>query len=198
MEKIGKSDEPKLAPPGAGIPLPARIFLQLVVNPFVAGREDREKMRKRFNRLHEKIREVYLSIPEKERERKVLVPPQRGLEDSSRYWSAAMVLEHLEIVGRAIGEAVVNLSNGKMPVGKADTARVKPQGKQSSESILASFESFRSEFIPGLESRIVDFNSKTLAPHPWFGKLTARKWYWVLGMHAGIHLEQIEAIRRLM
>ena len=40
----------------------------------------------------------------------VLVPPQIGLEDSSRFYSYAMVLEHLTIIGNAIGRIVVELS----------------------------------------------------------------------------------------
>jgi hypothetical protein len=152
-------------------------------------------MRVRFERKHQRVREEYLAIPDALREKKVLVPPQRGLEDSSRYWSAAMVLEHLEIVGRAISEGLVKLANDQDPGMKADTATVKPRGALTAPEIFASFEAYRTTVLGGIDSRVKNFESKRTMPHPWFGEFTARKWYWLLGIHADIHLVQIRAIR---
>ncbi len=187
--------EPKLAPPGAGLPFPARLMVRWIVGPYLAGKGERAEMSKSFTRGHEKVREVYLSIPENLRDQKVLVPSQRGLEDSSRYWSAAMVLEHLEIVGRGIAGVIVPLSNGVVPNQEVSTALVKPFGKSSPPERFDSFEKFRASLIPELDSKIKDFESPTTLPHPWFGPMTARKWYWLLGMHTGIHFKQMKAIR---
>lgn len=189
------STEPKLAPPGAGIPWIARMVLRWYVNPRVAGREPLETMRARFERKHERLREEYLAIPESLREKKVLVPPQRGLEDSSRYWSAAMVLEHLEIVGSAIVDAIVKLANDEDPGVKPDTAKVKPRGALTAPEIFASFEKWRAGVLPFLDARVKSYDSRRTLAHPWFGEFTARKWFWLLGMHADIHLNQIRAIR---
>lgn len=189
------SPTPKLDAPGAGIPLPARLFLRFWLNPFVAGKEDPAVSRKRFDRLHEKLREIYLSIPEARRTERVLVRPIRGLEDSSRFWSAAMVLEHMEIVGRGIGEVIVSLSNEIVPDLKPDTAAVKPLGSRSGEEALLAFEKFQKNLMPSVESRVKNLDAKARLPHPWFGPFTARKWYWLLGIHAGIHLDQMKQIR---
>ncbi len=186
---------PKLDAPGAGIPFPARLFLRFWLNPFVAGKEDPARSRHRFDRLHEKIREVYLSIPEAQRTARVLVRPIRGLEDSSRFWSAAMVLEHLEIVGSGIGEIIVSLSNEIVPDLKPDTAAVKPLGSRSGEEALLAYEKLQKNLMPSVESRIGNLSAKARLDHPWFGPFTARKWYWLLGIHAGIHLDQIQQIR---
>ena len=187
--------EPKLAPPGAGIPFYQKLFLRFFVNPFVAGREPLEKMRDRFTRKHLRIREEYFAVPEGLRDRKVLVPPQSGLEDSSRYWSAAMVLEHLEIVGNQIGEGIIRLSNGEVPPTKADTAKVKPKGGSDASEIFERFEKWRNGFLLTLDSRAKDLDATGTYDHPWFGPLTARKWLWLLGIHADIHLKQLRAIR---
>ena len=190
--------EPKLAPPGAGIPFYQKLFLRLYVNPFVAGREPLEKMRARIERKHLRVREEYLAVPEKLRDRKVLVPPQTGLDDSSRYWSAAMVLEHLEIVGSQMGEGIVHLTNGRSPKSKADTAKVKPRGALSAFEIFGSFDGWQSGFLARLDSGVKDFDAKGTYDHPWFGPFTARKWLWVLGIHADIHLKQLRAIRKIL
>lgn len=190
------SSEPKLAPPGAGIPWIARLVLRWVVNPRIAGREPMETLRARFERKHQRVLEEYLAIPEGLREKKVLVPPQRGLEDSSRYWSAAMVLEHLEIVGSAIVAGIVKLANDEDPGVKPDTAKVKPRGELTAPEIQANFEKWRAGVLPFLDARVKSYETRRTLAHPWFGEFTARKWFWLLGIHADIHLTQMRAIRK--
>lgn len=187
---------PQLAPPGAGVPFWESLFYRAVVGPFLAGREDPALSRKRFVKLHEKIQLTYLSIPEKHRATLVLVPSQKGLENSSRYWSAAMILEHVVIVGRGMQVFITELSHGRLPTGEAKTADVKPLGTESSEVSYQAFEDFRLHLIPSLDRGVKDWHSPTTWKHPWFGQLTARKWFWVLGMHGGIHLKQMKAIAR--
>jgi hypothetical protein len=61
-----------------------------------------------------------------------------GIEDSSRYWSAAMVLEHLIEVGSRIATGVVELTHGQAASVKADIADVKPKG-QNNEGIVSAY-----------------------------------------------------------
>jgi len=42
------------------------------------------------------------SVAEGKRDRRVLVPRMRGIEDSSRFWSVNETLEHLLITGLAM------------------------------------------------------------------------------------------------
>ncbi|MBS1960961.1 MAG: DinB family protein [Bdellovibrionales bacterium] len=191
-----KTTEPKLAPPGAGIPWIAKLVLRWYVNPRVAGREPLEQIRARFERKHQRASEEFLAVPEGLREKKVLVPPQRGLEDSSRYWSAAMVLEHLEIVGSQIVRGIEKLANDVDPGIKADTAKVKPRGERTAAEIFASFEKWRAGVLPYLDAHVKSYDSPRTLAHPWFGDLTAKKWFWLLGTHADIHLTQLRAIRK--
>ncbi|HBR86274.1 MAG TPA: hypothetical protein DEA65_00320, partial [Candidatus Marinimicrobia bacterium] len=56
----------------------------------------------------------------------VLIDRLRGLEDSSRFWSPVMVLEHLVIVGRELKDIIISLNEEKVPNKDLDIADVKP------------------------------------------------------------------------
>ena len=191
---------PKLAPPGAGIPWPQRMVLQFVIAPFVAGRTDWKISQTRFDKLTAKILREAEEMSEAQMLMKVLVPPQSGLEDSSRFWSVAMVLEHLVIVGRQMNYAITELVSGRNPEGKADTAAVKPFGAMSAKQSLEDFKKFTDTEYKNLVKYIGshDHNSQLKFLHPWFGKITAKQWFWVLTIHHGLHLKQIRNIKACM
>jgi hypothetical protein len=106
-----------------------------------------------------------------------------------------MVLEHLEIVGSVIVAGIVKLAHEEDPGIEADTAAVKPKGSLTAAEIHARFEKWRAGVLPFLDARVQNYDSKRTMRHPWFGEFTARKWFWLLGIHADIHLEQIRKIR---
>ncbi len=122
---------PKLAPPGAGIPFIQRMALQFIVAPFVAGRTPWGLSADRFKKLTQKILEEINGLTDRQLTLRILVPPQKGLEDSSRFWSIAMTLEHIVIVGKEMKKVVTHLSRNEDPPGVADTAKVKPEGEIS-------------------------------------------------------------------
>jgi hypothetical protein len=129
--------------------------------------------------------------------RPVLVPPQIGLEDSSRNWSYAMVLEHLRIIGQQTGEIIVALSHGRQPPGPpVDTANLKPEGNMSGGGALADFHAFLEEFHRGMGNDVGDRRSRTRYQHPWFGPLTARQWICFLPFHQRLHVQQARRILR--
>lgn len=118
MKTSTETFEPKLKPPGAGLPLPQRILIKLWLSPVVSRR--------------------------------------------------------------------------------ADPAKVKP-GKVDRD-LLVEF----SEYAPGLMRRIDesmckpgrDFYSNLRFRHPWFGPITARQWYWLIGSHLSIHYRQLKEIAK--
>lgn len=123
----------------------------------------------------------------------VLIDRIRGIEDSSRFWSPAMVLEHLIIVGRQICGGIILLSHGRKPEGKADTAAVKPTGSHGPE-IVDDYAAFLDEFLDRIARQSGDRASTTTFPHPWFGELTAAKWVTLAAVHQRIHRRQLEKI----
>lgn len=184
----------KLDKPGAGIPLPQRLFLQYYVRPFIAAKTDWDDDTRRFNVLNRKILDAAEKLSDAQLEKRVLVPPQRGLEDSSRYWSAAMTLEHLVIVGTGMKKIIISLSQGIVPNHKPDTARVKPSGKPKPQEILASFRDFSATAAEEIDREVKDRRNPVRLAHPWFGPFTAHQWHWVLAQHNIIHLHQLRAI----
>ena len=189
---VGES--PLLAPPGAGIPWFARLFLKYYVNPFVAANAPWEQSKIRFEKVTEKILHEIEGLSEDLLVQRVLIPPKLGIEDSSRNWSIAMTLEHLVIVGTQIGRGIEALSAGNSPVGKADTAKVKPFGEMTAAESIESFKKFSLTDYPNL--KISSQVSKVKYRHPWFGMMNAQQWYWLLPTHQRLHLEQIQAIKK--
>ncbi len=187
---------PKLAPPGAGIPLLHQLFLRLIVKPFVAAKAPWESSTTSFKKIHSKILKETEGLSHIDLQRRILVPSITGLEDSSRYWSIAMCLEHILIVGNQIKPAIVELSHNREIDKTVSTALVKPLGRNDMDQLISEFTTFVHQTPDEVLKKIKDPESKTTLKHPWFGPFTPKAWYWLLGMHGGIHLKQIREIKK--
>ena len=126
-------------------------------------------------------------------QQRVLIKVPMGIEDSSRYWSAAMVLEHLIEVGSRVAVGVVELTNGSTVTVKADIADVKPEGGKGNE-IVEDFRQFLDDYARMVTEDIGDRKSKSRHPHPWFGNLNAHQWVCLGAVHQSIHRKQMERI----
>ena len=126
-------------------------------------------------------------------QRRVLVKAPMGIEDSSRYWSASMVLEHLIEVGSRIAVGIVELTHGSPVTVKADIADVKPKGGKGGQ-IVQDFRQFLGDYSRIVSEDIGDRNSKSRHPHPWFGDLNAHQWACLGAVHQSIHRKQMERI----
>ena len=126
--------------------------------------------------------------------RRVLIRRLPGMEDSSRYWSVWMTLDHLRIVHGGMDRIIGDLTNGRMPEGIASTATVKP----SPEATRGVIAAFRKSCDALLETVAAAGNLKTRLrySHPWFGPLDAYGWHALAAGHMGIHRAQIERIIR--
>ncbi len=186
----------QLAPPGAGLPFHYRILLRWYVYPFVAKNADPKASAKSFDIIYSKILNEAKDLSSKQLHQKVLVPPQMGLEDSSRYWSIAMTLDHLMIVGRQIENGIIELGNNRAIAQKVDIAKVKPTEKSAEVDIVKEFQSFILESPLRIKSNTKNWDSDMKHYHPWFGPFSLKGWFWLLGAHGGIHLKQIRAIKK--
>ncbi len=182
-----------LAPAGAGLSAPRAFFARYIVLPFLRGALTFDKALDIFEREGRKI--VALSEP-LSREmlfERVLVPPLFGLEENSRYYSTAMVLEHLLQVGTALQNRLPALSRGEVPEGEVKIEAFKPYVRIN-EDIVARYSAFVEGFRENLAPNIVDMKSPATYPHPWFGPLDLKGWM-VMGMiHQIVHRRQIEAV----
>lgn len=199
MRTEGLSDaeiERKLAAPGAGVPWYVRLALRYYIGPRVAGRAEWARETQRFFDSSAEIVKIAETLHNGQLQKRVLVPRLRGLEDSSRYWSAAMTMEHLMIVGTGMRDIIIRLSQGQVPPGRADTARVKPQGKLPAQNVLENYKAFTTTLMPQIENAVPPEkrDGALTYDHPWFGPFTLRQWHWLLAEHNAIHLRQMQEI----
>lgn len=186
-----EATEPPLDAPGAGLPGP-ELFIarQLFAWKRLVG--SREGFSRRFEAERRAIRERVASLPEADRGRRILIPRLRGLEDSSRYWSVWMTLDHLRITNQAFASVIGSLAAGQIPPGKADTAAVKPSPAADAGS-EAAFEASCEQLVATVAG-IASLETSLRFPHPWFGPLTAAGRHALSATHLGIHRAQIAAI----
>ena len=183
--------ETKLAPPGAGLPT-LELFIGRLMFTLNRWTTTRERSTARFQRERETIRALVRSCDEKTGAQRVLIARPRGLEDSSRYWSVWMTLDHLRIVHHSFVRVIRALTNGIVPPGRASTADVKPS-PDATRAVLAEYEQSCDELLATV-AEAPNLNTRVRYAHPWFGPLNAAGWHALTGGHLSIHRVQIERI----
>lgn len=195
MKKTPEEIQASLAPPGAGIPLLNQWLGRFLLKPFVMRRTPWEVSEARFQKVHEKFkRELALFQPQSLTER-VLVTPMQGLEDSSRYWSAAMCARHMTIVGKEMEALIVKLTREEGIPRVADTAAVKPELGKNDPSAVQEYIDFADTLIQRIRTSVGNRDARATFAHPWFGPMTAKEWMALYSMHTRVHLGQVRAIR---
>jgi hypothetical protein len=183
--------EPHLASPGAGLPrlelLVARILFAL---RRWAG--SRRSFDDRIASERELIRALVRKCNTEVGARRVLIPRITGLEDSSRYWSVWMTLDHLRIVHELLAHLIGELVLEVTPPGAASTAAVKPNADVGPE-VVAAFEASCDALASAIAAS-PNLDTQARYPHPWFGPLNAAGWHALAGAHLSIHRVQIERI----
>ena len=191
MDTTSSFIEPKLEAPGAGLPWLelkiARLGFRLLTN-----RMTRKKSSARLKKECDAILELARPCTAETGSQRILIHRLRGMEDSSRYWSVFMTLDHLRIVNLGIAETIRLLGQGKVPERRADTAAVKPS-PDAARDVVDDFE-LSCKLIERCASRVPDLKTKARYDHPWFGPLDAAGWYFLAGFHLGLHRRQIEMI----
>ena len=160
------------------------------------------RLRKKLNReqilelLYEEMREAIRLVEScgDDGNRRVLIKRLRGMEDSSRYWSVYMVLEHLRIVNQGVAGIMELLGRGVVPDGRVSTADVKPKPDVDS-TVIAAFQ-LSCEAVADAAESIADLTTATKHEHPWFGPLNAAGWFVLAAFHVRLHRGQIERIMR--
>jgi hypothetical protein len=183
--------EPQLAPPGAGLPA-AELRIARLLFAWRRWRGSRATFNARFEQERSRIAGLVRSCDDATAARRVLIERPRGLEDSSRYWSVWMTLDHLRIVNAQIAQLIHSLARGVVPPGKADTARVKPSATVTA-SVVAEYEE-SCDAILKAAATAPSLKTRARFAHPWFGPLDASGWHGMAAGHMGIHRVQLERI----
>ncbi|MEW6163578.1 MAG: DinB family protein [Pseudomonadota bacterium] len=187
------SPQPNLAAPGAGLPPVQAFMLRHVLFPAFCRTTSWDEALGLFLREGERVAAAARSLAPGALRTRVLIRAPLGIEDSSRFWSAAMVLEHLIEVGTRISTGVVELTHGQAASVKADIAEVKPKGGMDGD-IVAAYRAFLEEYADKVTRRAGDRAARLTAPHPWFGELTPHRWVCLGAIHQQIHRRQMERI----
>ena len=188
-------EQPQLAEPGAGLPFFESLFVRWYVGPFQSRKADKDQNLRLFRMVCIRIVKEVEAVPENKRDQRVLVPRMRGIEDSSRFWSVNETLEHLVITGEAMRGIIELLAQGKTSDYRVDIANFKPMGKYTGgegRQAFIIFSALTSEALGPL--KIEDAGPTHL--HPWLGPFNALQWTWLLAGHGGLHLAQLQAIKK--
>lgn len=192
------AQQPKLAKPGAGLPFIEWAVAKYIIFPQRFKNASKQTAIADFTSESAEIVRLAKSLsPEQQVERR-LIKRLRGLEDSSRYWSVAMTLDHLSIVGSAATDLIVGLSHGKSGFKQIGTADVKPDVVDDPSLSLSRFEQMSAQFMQAVTPLSFDPSSTVTHPHPWFGPLNAYQWLVFAAPHQNIHRKQIESIIALL
>jgi len=186
-----ESDIPKLSAPGAGLP-GYELLIGRILFTFRALTNNRRSVDAVFLRERTLVSDLIKVCPRGRHSERVLIPRPRGLEDSSRYWSVLMTLDHLRIVNLACASIIRELSQGRVPAGKASTANVKPS-PDVTEAVIVAYEESCDEVLAAVASA-KHLDDPARFSHPWFGPMSARRWHLLAAFHLGLHRRQIEAI----
>lgn len=188
---MSNNPEPKLTAPGAGLPA----FELFIVRKLFALKRllsSRESLTTQLLHERDTIRRLVASCEFTRRGQRVLIPRLRGLEDSSRYWSVWMTLDHLRITNSIFAMVITSLAQGEVPQRKASTAAVKPDPAVSS-TVEESFEESCDQVLAAVAA-VPNLRTAASYAHPWFGPLDAAGWHALAASHMGIHRAQISMI----
>ncbi|WP_035616297.1 DinB family protein [Haloferula sp. BvORR071] len=191
-ESIDEAEIQKgLEKPGAGIP-----WLEQKIGGLMLRREarkgSREQLLEAFCGTAEEVLQLVDGLDEGRGRKRVLIPRLRGIEDSSRYWSPYMIVEHLCRVDGPVLGLVRLLAAGKTTDRKSGPADVKPSveaGPESLEKLRGIVAEWR-EHLPAAEKLVASKRHR----HSWFGNLNAHQWLCMGVMHHRIHRKQLEAV----
>jgi len=193
-------EEPKLDKPGAGLPFIEWAVAKYIIFPRLFKNTTIDQAIERYEKVTDQIIAVTNPLDIAVLSERRLIPRLQGLEDSSRYWSVAMTLQHLIIVSHSMRKVVTTLSQGKAIDHKASIADLKPEIDLDAATIREKFQ--KSSQALAKDLRACDFQnpiSKTQKfDHPWFGPLDAEQWLKFAAPHQKIHANQIsEILKRL-
>jgi len=188
---MNSNAEPKLDAPGAGLPRP-ELYIARLLFALRRWTGSKDSFAATFDRERESIRTLVNSCGPEHAGKRVLIERVRGLEDSSRYWSIWMTLDHLRIVHRGITRTIGALAKGIVPPGAASTAAVKPSADVTA-AVVGDYEKSCDELVATVLAT-KDLKTKARYLHPWFGPLDAAGWHALSAGHLRIHRVQIERI----
>jgi hypothetical protein len=180
-----------LGAPGGGLPLlelvMSRTMLALVQPIFTRAAAER-----RFKAEAERMVAIANDLDDCTAQTPVLIKRIWGIEDSSRYWSVFMTLEHLIKVDTAIVDIIEHLVQDRRYPRPISIADAKPAPGRT-RAVVEPFQKSVERYL-GVVGRFRDLHTAQRCEHPWFGPFDAHQWHTLAALHHTIHRRQIERI----
>lgn len=182
---------PALEPPGAGVPRLERMLIGYGVWG-VARFVSKDRLTSMFRAEAERAIGLARELSDSQGRSRVLVDRFIGIEDSSRYWSVYMTLEHLVIINSAIAAILPQLYSGNVVATELGIEEAKPVVEAGPEQLddLANLVERYTDIV----DKLGNLRAGTTLPHPWFGPLSAAQWHALATVHNSTHRRQIERI----
>ncbi len=180
--------------PGAGLPNFERAVLNFTFKTATAFRSDAWALKK-FQQEHDELNRL-VDDDSYDAFEPLLISRVIGVEDSSRNWSVAMVLDHLCKTNAEMLVAVEALNKGVVPHGEIDISLYKPDPDVGHE-VFDRFNAVHDRYVSSLERLFENRKSLLRHPtfaHPWFGELSAHQWHVLAAIHQWIHRRQANKI----
>lgn len=194
--EYSRDNPPKLAPPGAGLPFYQQLVSRYLILPAFFARNSWDSAIKIYRAESDLILSTGRKLSSADASEPVLVSGIWGIEDSSRFWSLAMVMEHLTMFADWLGPALIALADGKGTPAKTTIEAIKPRGDKSQARAIKDFSESSKHFVRQVGQELQSRGSEARLDHPWFGALTARQWLCLAALHQRIHRLQAQAIVR--
>ena len=182
---------PTLESPGAGLPAFELTWIRIMFR-LACGLISKNLSLRWFKFEAERIKTLAGNISAEQGAVPVLINRVVGIEDSSRYWSVFMVLDHLRIVDEGITQIVETLTDDRLFRQEVRIQDVKPSlqsGPETIERFLKAVDGYESTVI-----RLGILGRRVRHPHPWFGPMTAHDWHCLAAIHHWVHRRQLERI----
>jgi hypothetical protein len=198
LQTMDKFELPDLAPPGAGIPWLENIILEYFYYPIKLKQTTWSENLDRLQRETRNIINICEGLSEQEFQTRVLIKRLRGMEDSSRYWSAALVIDHLLISLKGMSYIANELALGHEISVSTGTALVKPKQENVTNKLgmLSMLKESTLNTVAQLQVFDQNHSDRYKVKHPWFGLITAEGWVWTLAQHQALHRRQIQLIAK--
>lgn len=182
--------------PGKGLPLIEGALFRYMVFPVATKLMSDAQALTQFNHITEQVTGKLALLDEEALHQRVLITRLPGLEDSSRYWSVAMVIDHLMITGRGMQGVIEQLTAGQKPKTVVRIEDVKPSAapQPSSQELILQYQNFAENYQWVVKPLITHFKPWPTHPHPWFGEISAHQWHCLNTIHHQLHLRQLEKI----
>lgn len=187
-------DKVLLAPPGAGLP-PLELWVSRAGFGALRNTLNRRQIEGWLRSETRKVLAIAEKLSPEQMKRKVLIPRPTGLEDSSRNWSAAMVLQHLVIVDTGIGELIAALAQKQTFGREVRIAEVKPNPDAGREQLELLDDALKT-YIDRVAA-VENLRTAGRHAHPWFGPSDGHGWHTLTALHTMIHRRQLCAITNI-